>query len=104
MKVVTNDKRGIGKEVGTFVYTLLDIDGDPEGFRVVVSDDFKPDFLCEQELVHVREDNTLDFYETKRNMLDDVSSQKVGILSKRELDELITSLISVYNLMEDEDV
>jgi len=47
------------------------------GFRVVVSDDFKPDFLWEQELVHVREDNTLVFYDTKRNMLDDVSSKKV---------------------------
>ena len=42
MKVVTNDKRGVGKELGTFVYTLLDTDGNPEGFRVVISDDFKP--------------------------------------------------------------
>lgn len=102
MKIVTNDKKGIGQEKGVFIYTLLDIDGDSCGLRVVISGDFKPDSLCEQELLSVQQDNTINFYDTRRSMLDDVSEEKVGILSKSELDQLIVSLISVYNLMEDE--
>lgn len=104
MKITTNDKRGIGKEKGVFVYTFLDSDGDANGLRIVISDDFKPNFLCEQDLISVQEDNSIDFYDTRRNMLDDVSGEKVGILSKSEVDQLITSLVSVYNLMEDDDV
>lgn len=101
MKIVTNDKKGIGQEKGAFVYTFLDIAGDSSGLRVVIDDSFKPDFLCEQDLISVQEDNSIEFYDTKRNMLDDISGQKVGILSKSELDQLIVSLISIYNLMED---
>ncbi|AIW02762.1 hypothetical protein [Acinetobacter phage P577] len=104
MKITTNDKRGIGKEKGVFVYTFLDSDGDANGLRIVISDDFKPNFLCEQDLISVQEDNSINFYDTRRNMLDEVSCQKVGILSKSELDQLITSLISAYNLMEDDNV
>lgn len=103
MKIVTNDKKGIGQEKGAFVYTFLDIDGYSSGLRIVIDDSFKPDFLCEQDLISVQEDNSIEFYDTKRNMLDDISGQKVGILSRSELDQLITSLISVYNLMEDEE-
>ena len=102
MKIVTNDKKGIGQEKGAFVYTFLDIGGDSSGLRIVIDDSFKPDFLCEQDLISVQEDNSIEFYDTKRNMLDDVSGQKVGILSRSELDQLIVSLISIYNLMEDD--
>ena len=58
--------------------------------------------LVQQDLISVQEDNSIEFYDTKRNMLDDVSGQKVGILSRSELDQLIVSLISIYNLMEDD--
>lgn len=85
MKIVTNDKKGVGQEKGVFVYTFLDIDGDSDGFRIVTDDDFKPDFLCEHDLISIREDNSIDFYNTRRNMLDDLSGYKVGILSKVKL-------------------
>lgn len=102
MKIVTDDKKGVGQEKGAFVYIYFDDYGDPCGIYCVTGDDFKPNFLAEHNLIHIKEDGGLDFEYTGRTPLDDVSEHKVGILSKRELDQLITSLISVYNLMEDE--
>lgn len=102
MKIVTDDKTGLGQEKGSFVYVYFDEYGDPCNMCCVTGDDFKPNFLSEHSLIHINEDGSLDFEYTTRTPLDDVSEYEVGILSKNELEQLIKSLTSIYNLMEDD--
>lgn len=99
MKIVNNDKNGIGLEKGSFVYIILDDDGYSDcGIKLVHGDAFKPNFLCENDLIDVCETD-VDFNVTCRSALDESSNHKVAILSKEELGEMIKSLQGIYEDM-----
>lgn len=99
MKIVNNDKNGIGLEKGSFVYIILDDDGYSDcGIKLVHGDVFKPNFLCENDLVDVCKTD-IGFNITGRNALDESSDYKVAILSKEELGEMIKSLQRIYEDM-----
>lgn len=100
MKIVSDDRNGIGQEKGAFVYVSIDDCGDIDcGISICSGDDYKPEFLSDAQLISEYANNIeFDFY--NRSPLDENSSHKVGILTKDELGKMIESLCRIYKKMD----
>lgn len=101
MIIVNDDRGGIGRVKGDFVYINLDQDGDLDcGVYLANAETYGGACLSERELIGGGEADDPDFCNTIRSPLDLNSNHKIAILSKDEVGKMIESLQDVYRKME----
>ena len=98
MKIITDDKNGVGKIKGDFVYVYIDEYGDLDcGIKMGCV--MNGSSIISAPLIDTNEGKVeFDFY--SRDILDASSSNKIAILSKYEILKMISSLTRVYEAME----
>lgn len=101
MKIVSDDRKGIGRISGNFVYVNIDEDGDLDcGIRLVKGGEYGGTSLSEWSLIDTDVNGDIDFHNSIRSPLDEESNHTIAILSKHEVGKMIKSLQKIYDNMD----
>lgn len=99
MIIVSDDRKGIGRIKGDFVYIRLDRNYLDCGISIANAESYDGFSLSEWSLVDGYVDSDPDFFSSRRSPLDDESTERVAILTKDEVGKMIESLQDVYSKM-----